>query len=129
MKEIKIENQTVVVDTENKDIELYAVVQGGEDTWYIVNENGEVVDTIAKDTIVKICERELERCYLDVLDIETLIDNVWYLLNKGDNTVYNQVSANTQDYDKFEVWFEYVCVECFGNGIINHYKQRLLNWE
>jgi hypothetical protein len=140
MKEIKIENQTVVVNTENKDIELdvlepdgdielYAITSDGKDSWHIVNENGEVVDTITKDTIVKICERELKRCYLDVLDMETFINNVWYLLNKGDNIIYNQVSTDTKDYEKFDAWFEYVCAECFGNGITNFYKQRLLNFE
>jgi hypothetical protein len=140
MKEIKIENQTVVVNTENKDIELdvlepggdtelYAITSDGKDSWHIVNENGKVVDTITKDIIVKICERELKRCYLDVLDMETFINNVWYLLNKGDNVIYNQVSTDTEDYEKFDAWFEYVCAECFGNGITIFYKQRLLNFE
>lgn len=107
----------------------YAIIEKGQNEWAIINENEEVVDTITKDTIVKICDRELERCYLDVLDIETFIDNVWYLLNKGDNIVYNQVNTDTEDYDKFCAWFDYVCAECLGNGIANYFKQRLLNYE
>ena len=31
----------------------------------VIDENGEIVDTITKDMIVKICERELKRCFLD----------------------------------------------------------------
>lgn len=107
----------------------YAIIEKGQNEWAIIDENENVVDIITKDTIVQICERELERCYLDVLDIETLIDNVWYLLNKGDNIVYNQVNTDTEDYEKFCAWFDYVCAECFGNGIINYFKQRLFNFE
>ena len=101
------------------------IEQTEENTWTIIDENGEVVDTITKDTIIKICERELERCYLDVLDIETFIDNVWYLLNKDDNIIYNQVNTDSKDCEKFCAWFDYVCVECFGNKIIAIFKQRL----
>lgn len=107
----------------------YAIIEKGQNEWAIIDETEEIVDTITKDTIVKICEQELKRCFLDVLDMETFIDNIWYLLNKGDNVIYNQVNTDTQDYDKFSAWFEYVCAECFGNEITSYYKQRLLNFE
>ena len=107
----------------------YAIIEKGQNEWDIINENEEIVDTITKDKIVKICERELKRCYLDVLDMANFIENVLYLLNKGDNIIYNQVNTCTDDYEKFYAWFEYVCAECFGNGITSFYKQRLLDFE
>ena len=107
----------------------YAIVEKGQNEWAIIDENENIIDIITNYTIVKICERELERCHVDVLDIGTFIDNVWYLLNKGDNIIYNQVNTDTEDYEKFCIWFDYVCAVCFGNEIISYHKQRLLNFE
>lgn len=107
----------------------YAIIEKGQNEWAIIDENEEVVNTITKDIIVEICKRELERCHLDVLAIEVFIENVWYLLNKGDNIIYNQVNTYTDDYEKFYAWFDYVCAECFGNEITSYFKQRLLDFE
>jgi hypothetical protein len=107
----------------------YAIIEKGQNEWTIIDENENVIEIITKDTIVPICERELERCHLDVLDIEVFIENVWYLLNKGDNIIYNQVNTDTEYYEKFCAWFDYICAESFGNGIMNYFKQRLLDFE
>lgn len=127
MKEIKIENTTVVVDTENKDIELYAIVQAEENTWHIVNENGEVVDIITKDDIINYCKSELEDNRTECLSPDIMIDCVWF--NVLDDYNLDYVDNYCQDWDKFIAWFDYVVVEYLAQEIVAIYKQRLLNCE
>lgn len=138
MKEIKIENQTVVVNTENKDIELdvlepngdtelYAIVSDGEDTWHIVNENGEVIDTITKDIVVNYCKRECEENDTDYMSSDGITDSVWWNLDDDYNLEY--VDNYCQEFDKFLAWFDYTCVEYLAKEIVTFYKQRLLNFE
>ena len=98
----------------------YAIKQTEENTWVILDENEEVVDTITKDIVVDYCKKENE-------EIEELINYVWYEL--GNDYNLDWIDNHCQDFDKFIAWFEYICVEYFSQEMVAIYKQRLLNFE
>ena len=103
----------------------YAIKQTEENTWVMLNENEEVVNTITKDIVVDYCEKENEE--IEELIHDVLIDYVWSNLEEDYNIDY--INNDCQDFDKFVAWFEYVCVEYFSQEIIAIYKQRLLDFE
>lgn len=127
MKKIKVENTTVMVNTENKDIELYAIVSDGKDTWHIINENEKVIDTITKDTIINYCKREIELSDICYVSSEIMTDSVWWYME--DNHNLELVDHYCQEWDKFTAWFDYVCIEYLAQEIVAIYKQRLLDFE
>lgn len=98
--------------------------QTEENIWTISNEKNEVVNTITKDTIINYCEKELEENFIESLSPDTIINSVW--LKITDNYNLDLLDNYYQYWDKFSVWFDYVCVEYFANEIIVIYKQRLL---
>ena len=122
MKEIKTENQTVVVDTE-----LDEIVPDGENTWNIVDSNGGIVDIIKKDDIINYCKRELEDNDTEQLSPDLIIDGVWWYVHDDYNL--EGVDNYCQYWDKFTAWFDYVVVEYFTQEIVAIYKQRLLDFE
>ena len=103
----------------------YAIKQTEENTWVMLNENEEVVNTITKDIVVDYCEKENEE--IEDLIHEVLIDYVWSNLEEDYNL--DCIDNDCQDFDKFVAWFEYVCVEYFSQEIVAIYKQRLLDFE
>ena len=104
---------------------MNALREINENTWIIINEEEEVIDTITKDIVVDYCEKENEE--IEELIHDVLIDYVWSNLEDDYNLdlIYN----DCQDFDKFVAWFEYVCVEYFSHEIVSIYKQRLLDFE
>lgn len=126
MKEIKIGNQILVVDTENEDIEWNAIVPDGENTWHIIDSD-RIINTITKDDIIKYCKRELEDNHIECLSPDIMIDSVWW----GVENDYKLeiVDSGCQYWDKFIAWFDYIVVEYLAQEIVAIYKQRLHNWE
>lgn len=105
--------------------ENYAIKQTEENTWVVLNENAEVINTITKDIVVDYCKKNNEEIADLIHDI--LIDYVWIELE--DNYNLDWIDNSCQDWDKFSAWFEYVCVEYFSEEIVAIYKERLLNFE
>ena len=103
----------------------YAIKQTEENTWVMLDENKEVIDTITKDIVVDYCKKENEE--IEELIHDVLIDYVWYELEDDYNLDW--IDNDCQDFDKFIAWFEYICVEYFSQEIVAIYKQRLLNFE
>lgn len=127
MKTIKVDNQTIVVDTENKDIEWHEITPDGEDTWHIVDGDGKVINTITKNDIINYCKRELEDNRTECLSPDLMIDSVWWYIE--DDYKLEVVDNYCQHWDKFTAWFDYVVVEYFTQEIIALYKQRLRDFE
>lgn len=105
--------------------ENYAIKQTEENTWVVLDENEEVINTITKDIVVDYCEKENDE--IEELIHDVLIDSVW--MEIGDDFNLDLIDNHCQDWDKFVAWFEYICVEYFSNEIVAVYKQRLLNFE
>lgn len=103
----------------------YTIKQTEENTWVMLNENEEVVNTITKDIVVDYCEKENEE--IEELIHDVLIDCVWSDLEEDYNL--DLIDNDCQDFDKFVAWFNYVCVEYFSQEIVAIYKQRLLDFE
>lgn len=103
----------------------YAIKQTEENTWVILDENKEIVNTITKDIVVDYCKKENEE--IEELIHDVLIDSVWFELEDDYNLYW--IDNNCQDFDKFIAWFDYVCVEYFSNESVAIYKQRLLDFE
>lgn len=107
--------------------ENYIIKQTEENTFVVLNENGEVVEIITKDTVVNYCKRECEvsdTCYVSA---DMMVDSVWYLIDNNLNL--ELVDHYCQDWDKFTTWFDYICVEYLAQEIVGIYKQRLLDFE
>ena len=104
--------------------ENYAIKQTEENTWVVLNENEEVINTITKDIVVDYCKENEE---IEELIHDVLIDYIWYELEDDYNLDW--IDNDCQDFDKFIAWYEYICVEYFSQEIVAIYKQRLLNFE
>lgn len=105
----------------------YIIKQTDENTWVIINENEEVVNTITKDTVINYCKREFEDNHVECMSAEIMIDSVWWYLEDDYNLEF--VDNYCQEFDKFLAWFDYIVVEYLAQEIVALYKQRLLNWE
>lgn len=106
----------------------YAIKQTEENTWVVLDENEEIVNTITKDIVVDYCKKECDETEeIEDLSHDILIDCVWF--NLEDDYNLDWVDNYCQDFDKFIAWFEYICVEYFSNEITAIYKQRLLDFE
>lgn len=106
----------------------YIIKQTEENTWIIIDENGEIVDTITKDIILNYCKSGYEDNGADCLNAEEMIDHAWWVLNSN-YAVVDYVDRYCQDWSKFTAWFDCVCVEYLAQEIVAIYKQRLLNFE
>ena len=86
--------------------EIYIIQETDENTWSIIDENGEVVETITKDDIVNYCKNELEDNRTDCMSASDMIDDVWFDVERDYNLEF--VDSYCQDFDKFCAWFDYV---------------------
>ena len=102
----------------------YAIKQTEENTWVVLDENEEVVNTITRDIVVDYCKKKNEEIEL-IYDV--LVDYIWFELE--DDYSLDWIDDNCQDFDKFIAWFKYICVEYFSQEIVAIYKQRLLDFE
>ena len=107
--------------------ENYAIKQTEENTWVVLDENEEVVDTITKDIIVDYCKKECDETDIAYTSADGIIDSVWSDLEDDFNLDW--IDIYCQDFDKFIAWFNYVCVEYLAQEITAIYKQRLLDFE
>ena len=107
--------------------ENYAIKQTEENTWVILDENKEIVNTITKDIVVDYCKKECDETDIPYTSADGIIDSVWSDLEDDFNL--NWIDIYCQDFDKFIAWFNYICVEYLSNGSIAFYKQRLLDFE
>lgn len=105
----------------------YIIKQTEENTWVVIDENGEVVDTITKDIVINYCKRECEENDTDYMSSDGITDSAWYYIDMDYNL--ECVDNYCQEYDKFLAWFDYTCVEYLAKEIVAFYKQRLLNFE
>lgn len=107
--------------------ETYIIKETEENTRSIINENGEIVNTITKDTIINYCKNELENDKAEDISANEMIDCVWW--NLQDDYKLEFVDDFCQDWEKFTTWFDYICVEYLAQELIAFYKQRLDNFE
>lgn len=106
----------------------YIIKQHEENTWLIINaENGEIVNTITKDTIIEYCEGVYDDVDTDFAGENGIIASVWFYLDDDYNI--DLVDYDCEELDKFVAWFDYICVEYFTNKVLAEYKQRLLRFE
>lgn len=110
MKEIKIENQTVVVDTENKDIELTVQFKKYNDKTYEVwtdDENGgDYIRSITQDDIHLLCaETESEN---DIVNMSPLdfISMVWDLCSCKIFDNFDDFDFYSSNFEAFSKWFD-----------------------
>lgn len=107
--------------------ENYAIKQMEENTWVVLDENEEVINTITKDIIVNYCKNECDETDTTYTSADGIIDSIWWYINDEYNLQY--VDNYCEDFDKFLAWFDYICVEYLAQEITAIYKQRLLNFE
>ena len=107
--------------------ETYIIKETDENTWSIINENGEIVNTITKDNIINYCKNELENNGTEYLNIDLMIDSIWW--NIQDDYNLESVIDDFKNWDKFTAWFDYTVVEYLAQEIIAIYKQRLHYFE
>lgn len=105
----------------------YIVKQMEENVWFILNENGEFVNSITKSVVVNYCENEFEDNHVECVSAEVMIDNVWWNLENDYNLEF--VDNYCQEFDKFLAWFDYTCIEYHSKEVVAIYKQRLLDFE
>lgn len=105
----------------------YIIKQTEENTWVILDENGKVIDTITKDTVIDYCKRECKDNDTCSCSAEIMTDSVWWYVN--DNHNLELVDPYCQEWDKFTAWFDYICIEYLAKEIVAFYKQRLLDFE
>ena len=87
----------------------YAIKETEENTWVMLNENEEVVDTITKDIVVDYCKKECDETDITYTSADGIIDSVWSDLEDDFNLDW--IDNYCQDFDKFIAWFDYVCGE------------------
>lgn len=102
--------------------ENYAIKQTAENTWVIIDEDENIVNTITKEDIMQLFNDEFE-----CPGLETVISDVWYELDDCYNI--EKVDDCCQEFDKFIAWFEYICAEYYAKEIVAFYKQVLLHFE
>ena len=105
---------------------MNALRQIEENTWVIINEEEEVIDTITKDTIIDYCKTKYEDDDINFAYIDDITSDIFLLLIKEHNM---KSVVYSMEYEKFVTWFVYTCVEYFSNEIVAAYKQRLLDFE
>lgn len=128
MKEIKIKEQTVVVNTENKDIELYALIPDGKDTWRIVNEDNIFIADIHDYDIEEICDSIYECNDIQKYSAEEFIGRVWETL-RDDYAPHIIDCMYSENWDKFCAWCDQLAVEYFATTLMDNYNSRLLDFE
>lgn len=130
-KDSKMIETLIEIDKQMKEaqeqVSNYIIKQTEENTWIIINEDEKVIDTITKDTVVNYCKKEYENNGSDCLEIEIMIDSVWW--NLQDDYNLELIDAECQYWNEFLTWFDNICAEYVKQEIVGIYKQRLLNFE
>lgn len=104
----------------------YIIKETSENVWQIMDENGNIIRAITKDTIGKYCKKECEYSESISCDEEMINQVWWYVLDDYD---LDLVDNYCPEWEKFTTWFDYVCVEYFAQELVALYKQRLLYFE
>lgn len=105
----------------------YTVKQIDENTWVILDEDENVVNTITKEDVLQFCKREYNDYSDYCASAEGIIDGIWWEVHD----YYNLINLDNYcaEFDKFSAWFDYVCIEYSTQELLNYYKQRLLDFE
>ena len=105
----------------------YIVKETSENVWEIMDENGNIIRAITKDTVINYCKRECDAVDTDHMSADGITESVWWSLN--DDYGMDLVDNYCQEFDKFFAWFNYTCIEYLAKEIVAFYKQRLLDFE
>jgi hypothetical protein len=111
-----------------QDIDFYAVVPDGKNTWRIVNEDNVFIVDIHDYDIEEICEGIHIRNYIEKYSAEEFIERVWEELRDGFSPHINNCSF-FDNWDKFCAWCDDQIMDYFTTTLSNIYKQRLLDFE
>ena len=112
----------------NKDIELYALIPDGKDTWRIVNEDNIFIMDIHDYDIESICENICNDSYIERYSAEEFIEQVWdELRDNFSPQITNSVFC--EHWDKFCAWCDNEIIEYLTTELLNMYKSRLLDFE
>ena len=117
MKEIKIENQTIVVDTENKDIELTIQFKKYDAKIYGVwadSENGiDYIRDITEDDIWMLCaEIENDNAILN-MSPNDFVSMVWDLCSYKIFDNYDNFDYYGDNFKEFSDWFDDIVIDWY----------------
>ena len=111
-----------------KNIELYALIPDGNDTWRIVNEDNIFIIDINDYDIEGICEGICYRDDIEKYNAEEFIERAWEELRDFFSPEINHCT-NCENWDKFCAWFDNQVIEFFTNELSIMYAGRLLDFE
>ena len=111
-----------------KDIELFALIPDGKDTWRIMNEDNIFIIDICDYDIEEICEHIYNGNYIEKYSAKEFITSVWEFLRDQVIPELNGCGF-CENWDKFCAWFDYQAMKYFTTTLSNMYKQRLLDFE
>lgn len=110
MKEIKVENQTVVVDTENKDIELTIQFKKRTDyTWEVWTDNedgGDYIRDITVDDIYVLCAEVESENEIVSMSPKDFISMTWDLCSYKIFDNYDNFDYYGDNFKAFSDWFD-----------------------
>ena len=86
----------------------YIIKETSENMWQIMDENGNIISAITKDTVAKYCKKEYEDNDSVCCDEEMINQVWWYVFDDYD---LDLVDHYCPEWEKFTTWFDYVCVE------------------
>lgn len=112
----------------NKDIELYALIPDGNDTWRIVNEDNIFIMDIHDYDVESICENICNDSYMERYSAEEFIEHNWEeFIDNFSPQITNCTSC--ENWDKFCAWYDRLVVEYLTTKLMDIYNNRLLNFE
>lgn len=111
-----------------KDIELYALIPDGNNTWRIVNEDNIFIIDINDYDIEGVCEGICYRDYIEKYSAEKFIERAWEEL-RDDFSPQIDNCTFCENWDKFCAWCDNQIIEYFTTELTNMYKERLFDFE
>lgn len=130
-KESKMVDKLIEISKQmkkEKDIELYALIPDGRDTWRIVNEDNIFIIDIHDYDIEGICEGIKNGSYIEKYSAEEFIERVWEELRDFFSPEINHCTY-CEHWDKFCAWCDTQVIEYFTNELSIMYAGRLLDFE
>lgn len=130
-KESQMIDKLIEIDKQmkaKKDIEIYALIPDGRDTWRIVNEDRIFIIDIHDYDIEGICEGIRDRDCIEKYSAEEFIERVWEELRDNFSPQINHCTY-CDNWDKFCAWCDSQVIEYFTNELSMMYNQRLLDFE
>lgn len=117
MRKIKLDSQTVVVDTENKDIELTMQFKKRTDyTWEIWTDDengGDYIRDITVDDIYVLCAEIESENDIVKMSPRDFISRVWDLCSYKIFEYYDNFDYYGDNFKAFSDWFDNVVVDWY----------------